>query len=186
MTLGAVPRSNRIDPSSFFSLSLSLFLSFRGVIELQRYRQSRVINSRRKDVRSLVGNGVKMGQATHARYKPVVQRHSVRSYCPRARFTSSFFHFFFSFLSPPSFSRSLFGIERFLDGEVSIRLCHKYGDAVVERYVGPGWCVDSAIMRRERETLLYAGPRVKRRINAFGVEEETPSFRGVEETRAAC
>ena len=61
VTLGAVPRSNRIDPSSSSFLSLSL--SFRGAIELQRYRQSRVINSRRKDVRSLVGNGVKMGQA---------------------------------------------------------------------------------------------------------------------------
>lgn len=89
------------DRSFEFLFSLSLFLSFRGVIELQRYRQSRVINSRRKDVRSLVGNGVKMGQATHARYKPVVQRHSVRSYCPRARFTSSFFHFFFFLFSHP-------------------------------------------------------------------------------------
>lgn len=72
---------------------------------LQRYRQSRVINSRRKDVRSLVGNGVKMGQAVvlHTHDTSTVHRHSVRSYCPRARFTSSFsFHFFFSFLFPPA------------------------------------------------------------------------------------
>lgn len=71
-----------------------------------------------------------MGQATHARYKPVVQRSILLSEGAIYEFFLPFF--FFSFLSPPSFSRSLFGIERFLDGEVSIRLCHKYGDAVVE------------------------------------------------------
>lgn len=110
VTLGAVPRSNRIDPSSSSFLSLSL--SFRGAIELQRYRQSRVINSRRKDVRSLVGNGVKMGQA-------VVRLRTHDTWCSstfdlivRGRdLRVPFFHFFFLFFFPASlsFSRSLFG-----------------------------------------------------------------------------
>lgn len=67
---------------------------------------------------------------------------------------------FFSFSPPlsPSLDHysALDGIERFL--EVSIRLCHKYGESNCGAIrVGPGWCVDSAIMRREREreTLLY-------------------------------
>ena len=122
------------------SLSFSLSLSFRGAIELQRYRQSRVINSRRKDVRSLVGNGVKMGQA-------VVRLRTHDTWCSstfdlivRGRdLRVPFFHFFLSFLFARLSLLLSIIIRPWMESNVFSRSLFasviNMGRAIVERYV---------------------------------------------------